>query len=255
MSFGGIGSLSRQEETMKRMLSIAVLLAACKPPEGPKPPPVPRYTAYVHGALAKDDLAAAQADHDRLAGGSEAAAHAAGDRGHHVMLGTGEPIGMRDEFLALDEWLSLDGPRAVYGDPKFQAGFGALFAKPVAPELFQRRPDWHTWGDLQPPPGGGEYWVMIVKGHLAKATEAENRAAHDAVAGGFEAAARKAGDVAHVPHLSIDDPRVFFNVDVSTSHEGMLAVLQNPEFQKSFGALFDAPPEVHIYRATAWKQW
>ncbi len=240
---------------MTRMLMIASILAACRanPPAAPAPPKVARYTAYVHGPLAKDDLGAAQADHDQLVTGSQAAAVAAGDLGHHVLLGTGEAGGSRDEFLALDEWQSLDGPHAVYGDPKFQAAFGALFASPVRPELFQRRPDWRTWGDLKPPPG--EYWVMIVKGHLAKATEAENRAAHDAVAAGFEQIARKAGDIAHVPHLAIDDPRVFFNVDVSTNHEGMLATVQNPEFQKQFGALFDAPPEVHIYRATAWKQW
>ena len=241
---------------MRRRILLASLVAACggKQPAPPAPPPeLPHYTAYVHGPLAKTDLAAAQADHDRFAGGAEAAANQAGDRGHHVLLGTGELGGAPDEFLALDEWLSLDGPRAVYGDPKFQAGFSSLFAKPVAPELFVRRPDWVTWGDLKRPPG--EYWVMIVKGHLAKATEAENRAAHDAVAGGFEKAAREAGDIAHVPHLAVDDPRVFFNVDVSTSHEGMLATVSNPEFQKAFGALFDAPPEVHIYRATAWKQW
>ena len=248
---------------MKR-LSICVLFAAAcggtsTPSSQPASPPpdtrLPAYTAYVHGPLAKQDLAAARVDHDQLAGGSQAAGYAAGDRGHHVLLGTGEPSGGQDEFLALDEWLDLKGPGAVYGDPKFQASFGALFAKPVAPELFARRPDWHTWGDLKAPPGGGTYWVMIVKGHLAKTTEAENRAAHDAVAAGFEKAARQAGDIAHVPHLSVDDPRVFFNVDVSTNHDGMLAVLQNPEFQKAFGALFDAPPEVHIYRATDWKQW
>lgn len=121
----------------------------------------PSYTAYVRGPLAKADLAAARADHDQLAGGSQAAAHAAGDLGHHVMLGTGEPAGdNKDEFLALDEWIDLAGPQAVYGDPKFQAGFGALFAKPVAPELYRRRPDWVTWGDLKPPTGGGPYWVM-----------------------------------------------------------------------------------------------
>lgn len=238
------------------------VLAACgsaPAPVAPPPPPkpLPAYTAYVHGPLAQaDDLASARAYHDKLAGGSEVAAHAAGDRGHHVLLGTGEPAGdNKDEFLALDEWLSLDGPRQVYGDPKFQTAFAGMFARPVAPELYQRHADWHTWGDLQPPPDGKPYWVMIVKGHLAKATEAENRAAHDAVAGGFEQAARAAGDIAHVPHLAIDDPRVFFNVDVSTSHEGMLAVLRDPKFQAAFGALFDAPPEVRIYRYTDWHQW
>lgn len=245
---------------MKRMFIFGSLLTACgggtattRPDAAGDPPP---FTAYVHGPLAERDLAKARAAHDQLAGGSEEAAHAAGDRAHRVLLGTGEPDPARlDEFLAIDEWLTLDGARTVYGDPDFQAGFGALFAQPVAPELYRRRPDWHTWGDLAPPAGGGTYWFMIVKGHLAKATEEENRRAHDAVASSFQAAAMQAGDIAHVPHVSIDDPRVFFNVDVSTNHEGMLAVLQDPQFQQAFGALFDAPPEVHIYRSSDWKQW
>jgi hypothetical protein len=272
MSFRASGGqyFRNQEGTpMNRMIALCSLVAAAcggsaKPAVEPSssqqaapavPPGPPAYTAYVHGPLAKQDLASARVDHDRLAGGSQESARAAGDRGHHVLLGTGEPAGGQDEFLALDEWQSLDGPRTVYGDPKFQAAFGALFAKPVAPELYKRRPDWHTWGDLNGPSTGGPYWVVIVKGHLAKATEAENKAAHDAIANGFEKIARQSGDIAHVPHIAIDDPRVFFNVDVSTSHEGALAMLQNPDFQKAFGALFDAPPEVHIYRATNWTQW
>jgi len=246
---------------IRSMMMCSILAAACGetptvPAHASTPPrEVPGITAYVHGPLAAGDLASARAYHDQLAGGSEDRAHAAGDRGHHVMLGTGEPADGKDEFLALDEWLSLDGPRAVYGDPGFQAAFGRMFARPVAPELYRRRPDWVTWGNLAPPPGGGTYWVLTVKGHLAKATDEENQRAHDAVARGFQAAAIKAGDIAHVPHVAVDDPRVFFNVDVSTNHAGMLAVLTDPQFQQAFGALFDAPPEIHIYRATDWKQW
>ena len=249
---------------MKSIILSITFVAACgsTPATAPAPraaapaaPAAPAYTAYVHGALAQRDLAQARTYHDGLVAASGDAARAAGDRGHHVMLGTGEPAAEVDEFLALDEWQSLDGPRAVYGDPKFQAAFGGLFASPTVPELYRRRPDWHTWGDLNGPRDGGPYWVMIVKGHLAKATDDENRRAHDAVAGGFEAAAKAAGDIAHVPHVAVDDPRVFLNVDVSTNHDGMLAVVRDPQFQHAFGALFDAPPDVRIYRATDWTQW
>lgn len=243
-----------------RLVPMFLFAAACtsstKPTAtGPDAAPAAAaYSAYVHGRLAETDMAKAQAAHDQVAGGGEEAARAAGDLAHRVYLGTGAPVpAVEDEFLAIDEWQTLEGANAVYGDPNFQAGFSSLFAAPVAPELYRRRPDWHTWGDLKPP--SGTYWVMTVKGHLAKATEDENRAAHDAVASGFQAVAEQAGDVAHVPHVGIDDPRVFFNVDVSTSYEGLLAVLQNPDFGTAFGALFDAPPEVHLYRSTNWKQW
>jgi hypothetical protein len=243
--------------TSKRSTLIPCLLlvtAACGTDEPEPLAPKLAFTAYVHGRLAQADLAAARSSHDQIAAGGEADARAAGDHGHHVFLGTGEPVAERlDTFLGLDEWETLEGAKSVYGDPDFQAAFSSLFAEPVAPELYRRRPDWHTWGDLKPP--AQPYWVMTVKGHLAQATEEANRAAHDMVAAGFQAQAEQAGDIAHVPHIGIEDPRLFFNVDVSINHEGMLAVLVDPQFQQAFGSLFDAPPEVHIYRSTDWKQW
>jgi hypothetical protein len=242
---------------MRQLLMIA-LVAACSSTPGAarpdSPPPRPAFTAFVRGTLAAD-LATSQSRHDELARGGQQAATDAGDLGHHVLLGTGETGRPKDELLALDEWHTAGGATAFYSDPGFQAGFSALFAEPVQPALFERHPDWYTWGGIEPPAGGGPYWVLIVKGHLAKATEAENRAAHDAVARGFEQAARASGDYAHVPHLALDDPRVFFNVDISTSHDGMLAVLGDPAFQQAFGALFDAPPDVQMYRSTEWHQW
>ncbi|HEU0032166.1 MAG TPA: hypothetical protein VFQ53_16140 [Kofleriaceae bacterium] len=264
---------------MHRITSLLLALAACggsdragtasppppPPPQQPEPAPIargpaaapatPTITAYVRGPLATADLATARIDHDRVAKGGQGPGAALGDTGHHVFLATGETGNAKDEFLALDEWTNADGPRQLYANPDFQAAFKPLFAKPTAPELYRRRPDWVTWGDLQPPPGGKPYWVLIVKGHLAKATEAENKAAHDKVASTFEAIAKQSGDFAHVPHLAVDDPRIFFNVDASTNHDAMLAMMKNPDFQKAFSALFDAPPEVHLYRSTDWYQW
>ena len=114
---------------MNRMLVLSPLVfAACvaspAKPEGPQVPPPPAYSAYVHGALAESDLAKAQAQHDQIAAGGESVARTNGDQGHHVLLGTGEPDPSgRDEFLGIDEWTTLDGARAVYGDPSFQAAF------------------------------------------------------------------------------------------------------------------------------------
>src|SRR5204863_2579708 len=94
-------------------------------------PSVPAFSAYVHGRLAKGDLAEAQAAHDQVAAGGEAPAKANGDDGHHVFLGIGQPVQIKlDEFLAIDEWQTLEGAQAVYSDPNFAAGFSSLFAEP-----------------------------------------------------------------------------------------------------------------------------
>src|SRR5690349_6322914 len=75
-------------------------------------PEVPTVTAYVRGELRGGT--AAQGLHDQIATGAEDASAAAGDRGHHVFLGTGDLGAQQDEFLALDEWLTADGARGLY---------------------------------------------------------------------------------------------------------------------------------------------
>lgn len=35
----------------------------------------------------------------------------------------------------------------------------------------------------------------------------------------------------------------------------MLGALGSPAFQSAFGALFERPPSVRIYRSTDWHQW
>jgi hypothetical protein len=209
--------------------------------------------ALVRGAM-RGDLDHARELHEQITRAGEAAAKQAGDIGHHVLLGTGD-FGPKDEFLAIDEWTSQDTPRAFYLDPQFRDGFAQLFAAPVAPELYARRDDWRHWGTLAPAPGGQTYWYVIVKGHLAKPSTAENRATHDAIAAAFEKRAAAAGDIAHVPHLAVDDPRTFVNVDVTTNLPAQLALMSDPEFQSGFAHLFDTPPDVRIYRSTDWNQW
>jgi hypothetical protein len=96
---------------------------------------------------------------------------------------------------------------------------------------------------------------VTVEARLARDTLEGNRDAHDVVAEGNEALAAAAGDVAHLPHLAVDDPRAFFNIDVWASEQGMLQTFGNPDFQAQFLSLFEGPPTVRIYRSTDWHQW
>ncbi len=243
---------------MSRTISLLALLStplfvACATDE--PAPAEPGYTTRVRGTLAQaNDLVAARATHDPAAAGSEAKARSLGDFAHHVLLGTPHAGTTPDEFLAVDQWRGqLADLQGFYADPAFQSATASLFAAPPAVRVFERREDWHSWGEA----GGhaGPYWFVTVEGQLAQEGEAASREAHDAVAGGFEAMANSAGDVAHLPHLAVDDPRAFFNIDVWSNEQGMLQTLTNPDFQRAFLALFDGPPTVRIYRSTDWYQW
>ncbi|MGH1345791.1 MAG: hypothetical protein ACRBN8_29780 [Nannocystales bacterium] len=217
--------------------------------------PAQEWGALVRGSLFTDDLVMAQATHDAVAMGGQEAAMLAGDFGHDALLGTTILGGIENEFLGIDQWTNLDGALAVYGDPKFQAGFGMLFAEPPALELFAKRDDWHGWGSLEAG-DGDRHWYVVVRGRLADEDLDAAQAAHDAVAMAGEKGATALGDVAHVVWVGTpDDPQEFFAVDVWTDDSMIEAFYGNPKFGEAFGALFEAPPVVAVYGSTDWHQW
>ncbi|MEM6994795.1 MAG: hypothetical protein AAF721_30050 [Myxococcota bacterium] len=211
--------------------------------------------ALVLGTLFTDDLAMAQMTHDQVAMGGQKGAMMAGDYGHDAMLGTTLLMTTENQFLGIDQWDNLEGAMAVYGDPKFQAAFGMLFAEPPSLELFERREDWHGWGSLEAA-DGGDRWFVVVRGTLAGDDIDASQTAHDMIAAGGEADAMAAGDVAHVVWVGTpEDPNQFFAVDVWTDDTNIETFYGNPDFQMAFGALFDAPPTIGVYASTDWHQW
>ncbi len=211
--------------------------------------------ALVRGSLFTDDLEMAQGVHDAVAMGGQKAAMAAGDFGHDALLGTTLLGTTENAFLGIDQWESLEGAQAVYGDPDFQAAFGMLFGRPPLLELFERREDWHGWGSLEAA-DAGEHWFVVVRGRLADADIDAAQQQHDMIAMGGEADALAAGDVAHVVWVgSPEDPQQFFAVDVWTDSTAIEAFYGNPDFQMAFGMLFEAPPTVAVYGSTDWHQW
>lgn len=217
--------------------------------------PAGEWGALVRGSLFTDDLSMAQATHDAVAMGGQEVAMMAGDFGHDALLGTPMLGGVEDEFLGIDQWTNLDGALAVYGDPKFQAAFGMLFAAPPTLELFAKRDDWHGWGALEDG-DGGDHWYVVVRGRLADEDLEAAQAAHDAVAMAGEEGATALGDVAHVVWVGTpEDPQEFFAVDVWTDDSMIEAFYGNPKFGEAFGALFEAPPTVAVYGSTDWHQW
>jgi quinol monooxygenase YgiN len=212
------------------------------------------YAALVRGALFTDDLDEAQAYHDQVAAGAMDAAIGLGDFGHDVLLGT-DLLGTHlDEFTAIDQWSSLDGAITLYSDPMFQAGFGGLFAAPVAPELFELQPQWYSWGDLEAADDGDEHFFVIVRGYLSGTPE-EIQPMHDAVAAQLEPMTTAAGDVAHVVWLGVEDPRELMAVDVWSDDAAIEAIYGDPMFQTALGPLFESPPTLSIVRSTDWVQW
>ncbi len=78
-------------------------------------------TVLVYGQLR--DPASAQGLHDAVTVSTRAQAEAAGSLSHRTYLNPEDP---RD-FLAVDEWPSVDAFRAFASDPRIEDFFGRLF--------------------------------------------------------------------------------------------------------------------------------
>jgi quinol monooxygenase YgiN len=217
-------------------------------------PPSERYSVVASGRLAAEPDVVRDR-HDQLASQGRDAARLKGDISHYIGLGNAQ-LGSDKLLLLVDEWSSLSGLREFFGQPAIRDSFGLLFADPVAPMVFQQRTDWRSWGELAAGPATGRtYWLIVVRGHLARGSADENRTAHDAMVTQGERIARAAGNIAHIPQISVDDPRVYSSFDVWTDPAAMARVLGDPEMQRAFAGLFDGAPEVHIFQASEWQQW
>ena len=214
------------------------------------PDPARTYATLVRGPLAPG----AQDVHDAIAAAGQAAAIAAGDLSHDALLSANLLGTPPDQFLGLDTWSDAQAMAAFYADPAFAEALGPMFAGPPTVGAYAHQPHWHGWGALDAADDAAEYWFVIAAGPLAETGDAA-RQHHDRLAAGGEAAARAAGDVAHVVFLALDDPRQFLAIDVWREDEAMEAFYGNPDFQAAFAALFAAPPTLAVYHSTDWHQW
>jgi quinol monooxygenase YgiN len=203
--------------------------------------------------MATQDLDAAKAMHDAIAGEAMGPATAAGDFGHDALLGTTLLGTTENEFLALDRWTNLDGANAVYSDPAFLRAFGSFFAQPPALDLFERQTTWAEYGEFDIADDDPEHFFVVVRGRVAAGRDAH--VLHDTIVGGSSRAAMMAGDLAHLVYLGVDDPQEFFAIDIWGDGAGLEAFYGDPAFQEAVGMLFEAPPSVTVYRSTDWLQW
>jgi len=228
------------------MFASLVLVTACGTDSQPQ-----TFTARIRGPLAAQPTDA-KTYHDRVA----MQGHDPDDFAHHVGLGTSDLGTTPNEFLAIDQWDDRETAAAFYANPEFAQALGGLFSAQPELQIFERRDDWKSWGEMGSGRLSGQpYWLVTIQGRLAQPSLEDNHAHHDAIAGNGEASARMAGDLAHLPHLNPDDDREFFNVDVWSNEQNMLATFTDPNFRTAFLSLFESPPELRIYASTDWFQW
>ncbi len=213
------------------------------------------WAVLVRGTLSAAETAQAQQKHDPLAAGGEARAKELGDFGHDAMVGSDLLGTTPDQFLGIDRWDNTEGLDTFYSDPDFQAGFATLFSAPPTVEQFVRQADWVSWGSMTAGDAFNPHYFVVVRGRLKEADPEKARKAHDEVAGGGQAQAIAAGDVAHVVFTGREDPREFLAVDIWKSADNIVATYTDPAQAQAFGSLFEGTPTLQVYVSTSWHQW
>jgi quinol monooxygenase YgiN len=109
--------------------------------------------------------------------------------------------------------------------------------------------------------GGDAEFLFVVTGTMVAADEAQAMAAHDAVAGGGEEAARAAGDFGHDAMLATEHfgnvlgGIDFLGLDRWDDLEAANGFYMNPQVAAGFASLFDGPLSVTPYTRPDWYEW
>lgn len=99
-------------------------------------------------------------------------------------------------------------------------------------------------------------YIVTVHGMLKDSDENAAKKIHDATAAQAQPLGKTFGNQHHQPYLNPENPREFFDVDVwNDDLEGLKKFFGDPNFVKVMSQLFEAPPEVRIWKDKGWYRW
>ncbi len=94
-------------------------------------------------------------------------------------------------------------------------------------------------------------YIVTVRGML-KGTPEEAKKVHDEIVSKTEALSKSMGNVAHHPHLNVQNGREFFSVDSWDNLENIQKLYSDPNLAAEFGKLFEGMPDIAIWSESGW---
>jgi quinol monooxygenase YgiN len=95
----------------------------------------------VQGRLATSDQQAAMEHHNRIVDALIPRTRELGGTGHHVYANVADPM----QFLAIDDWDSVESLSKFLSDPSVQAEIGGMFDGPPDVSIWVPREGWRTF--------------------------------------------------------------------------------------------------------------
>ncbi|HEY8079537.1 MAG TPA: hypothetical protein VIF62_35645 [Labilithrix sp.] len=213
----------------------------------------------IHGKTVQSGVDATRQMHNEVAGGERniAAARSLGDLSHVVYVPVGTTTTTSD-LLFLDQWNSLAGLAAFFGNEHVQKGGAKVFAsrEPAVWDLADGFPRFH----MPPPVGRNDRFIGMVRGPVKSRDVA--RAAFETVAQKTLNDARARGLLSREYYFRVPDPGQPASLEIlgfDTWHcaKGMQEHYGTGVDLQYLKDVFTAKPETGIWERPAgtWSEW
>jgi len=97
-------------------------------------------------------------------------------------------------------------------------------------------------------------YIVVVRGKL-KGSPEQARQLHDQIVAMSSPISKSMGNIAHNPHLNLQNKAEFLSVDVWDNLENLQKLYSDPNLAAEFGKLFDGMPDITVWAESGWTKY
>jgi len=97
-------------------------------------------------------------------------------------------------------------------------------------------------------------YIVTVRGML-KGTPEQAKLVHNEIVAKTAALSKSMGNVAHHPHLNVQNGKEFFSIDRWDNLENIQKLYSDPNLAAEFGKLFEGMPDIAIWAESGWLEY
>jgi hypothetical protein len=97
-------------------------------------------------------------------------------------------------------------------------------------------------------------YIVTVRGML-KGTPEEAKQLHNEIIAKTSSLSKSMGNVAHQPHLNVQNSKEFFSIDSWDNLENLQKLYSDPTLAVEFGKMFETMPDIAIWSEAGWMEY
>ncbi len=97
-------------------------------------------------------------------------------------------------------------------------------------------------------------YIVTVRGML-KGTPEQAKVLHNEIMAKTSPISKSMGNVAHHPHLNVQNGKEFFSIDTWDNLENIQKLYSDPNLAAEFGKLFETMPNIAIWSEAGWLEY